>query len=165
MRIKMDLLIANRQRTKKINVRLLRQIISALFDELKIESGELGLNLVGAKEMARVNHQFLQHEGSTDVITFDHRDPPAVIRPSSLQLHGELFICVNDAVAQAKEFSTTWQSEVVRYAVHGVLHLLGHDDLKPALRRKMKREENRLVRLLTRRFALAQLSPRAKITT
>jgi probable rRNA maturation factor len=34
---------------------------------------------------------------------------------------------VDDAIAQAKEFRTTWQSEVVRYLVHGVLHLLGHD--------------------------------------
>ena len=47
-------------------------------------------------------------------------------------LHGELFICVDEAVAQAKEFKTSWQSEVVRYVVHGVLHLLGHDDLQPA---------------------------------
>jgi len=56
-----------------------------------------------------------------------------------------------------------WQSEVVRYIVHGVLHLLGHDDLRADLRRKMKREENRLVRLLARRFALAQLSRPAKM--
>ena len=72
-------------------------------------------------------------------------------------LHGELFICVDVALAQAKEFKSSWQAEVVRYVVHGVLHLLGHDDLKPHLRRKMKREENRLVRRLSRRFSLAQL--------
>ncbi len=80
-----------------------------------------------------------------------------------MTLHGELFICVDDAVPQAKEFNTSWQSEVVRYIVHGILHLLGHDDLKPDLRRKMKREENRLVRRLARRFSLAQLSRTAKI--
>jgi probable rRNA maturation factor len=74
-----------------------------------------------------------------------------------LEIHGELFICVDDAILQAKAFKTSWQSEVVRYIVHGVLHLLGHDDLKPALRRKMKREENRLVRLLAKRFLFAQL--------
>jgi rRNA maturation RNase YbeY len=59
-----------------------------------------------------------------------------------LKMHGELFICVDEAVLQAKKFKTSWQSEIVRYLVHGVLHLLGHDDFKPA-RRKMKREENR----------------------
>ena len=69
------------------------------------------------------------------------------------------------AVKQAKEFQSSWQSEVVRYVVHGVLHLLGYDDLQPALRRRMKREENRLVRRLAKRFALAQLARPAKMAT
>ena len=157
----MNIVIANRQRTKKLNVRLLKQIIGGLFAELNISEGELGINLVGAKEMAKVNWRFLQHEGSTDVITFDHTDGAhGKTRPA---LHGELYVCVDDAVAQAREFRTSWQSEAVRYIIHGVLHLLGHDDLKPALRRKMKKEENRLVRLLAKRFSLAQLSCTAKL--
>ena len=47
-------------------------------------------------------------------------------------LHGEIFICVDEAVLQARKFRTSWQSEIVRYLVHGVLHLLGHDDSRPA---------------------------------
>lgn len=168
----MEIFIANRQRTKKINSRLLKQIVSALFAELKIESAELGVHLVGAKEMARVNWQFLQHEGSTDVITFDYAEMSAANGLSAASgargttrpaIHGELYVCVDDAVAQAKEFKTTWQSEVVRYVVHGVLHLLGHDDLKADLRRRMKHEENRLVRRLNERFSLAQLSRTIRI--
>ncbi len=173
------LLIANRQRTQKIKSRLLKQIVAALFAALKIERAEIGVNLVGANEMARVNWQYLQHEGSTDVITFDHLNSPfahppqrcplsamvprrtgyggRVVRHSSLQLHGELFVCVDDAVKQAAEFRTSWQAEVVRYVVHGVLHLIGHDDARPELRRKMKREENRLVRFLERGFSLRDL--------
>ena len=52
----------------------------------------------------------------------------------------------------------------MRYVIHGVLHLLGYDDLKPQLRRRMKREENRLVRRLENRFALAQLYHAAKMS-
>jgi len=155
--IPVHLVIANRQRSKKINSRLLKQIVSALFEELKIENYEFGINLVGAGEMTRINWKFLQHEGSTDVITFDHRESVIGDWESAIQLHGELFICVDEAVAQAKEFRTTWQSEMIRYVVHGVLHLLGHDDLKPALRRKMKREERRLVRRLEKRFSLGEI--------
>jgi rRNA maturation RNase YbeY len=70
---------------------------------------------------------------------------------------------VDDAIQQAKEFQTSWQAEVVRYAIHGVLHLLGYDDLKPHLRREMKREENRLVRRLEGKFSFAQLSRPAKL--
>ena len=159
----MNVVIANRQRVKKINSLLLKQIIGELFAELKITEAELGINLVAARAMAQVNWDFLQHEGSTDVITFDHMEKRKAESGKRKQLHGELFICVDDAVKQANEFKTSWQSEIVRYVVHGVLHLLGYDDLKPHLRRVMKREENRLVRLLAKRFSLAQLSRPAKL--
>jgi probable rRNA maturation factor len=159
----MNLVIANRQRTKKINTQLLKKIVGALFAELKIAEAELGINLVGAREMTLLNETFLQHEGATDVITFDHAEKRKAESGKRKNLHGELFVCVDVAVAQAKEFKTNWQSETIRYIVHGVLHLCGHDDLKPDLRRKMKREENRLMRLLARRFALAQLARTAKI--
>jgi rRNA maturation RNase YbeY len=161
----MNLAIINRQRAKKINARLLRQITAALFAELEITEAELGITLVGAGEMTRVNWQFLRHEGSTDVITFDYSDPnpagqprPAAGAPPAL--YGELYICLDTAISQAKQFGTTGQSELVRYVVHGVLHLLGYDDLQPDLRRKMKRVENRLVRRLAGRFSLAQLFQR-----
>ncbi len=159
----MNIVIANRQRTKRINSRWLKQIVQAIFSDLGIEEAELGINLVAAREMALINETFLQHEGSTDVITFDHSAAEFRTPESGHQLHGELFICVDDAIQQAKDFKTTWQAEVVRYVVHGVLHLLGHDDLKPHLRRRMKREENRLVRRLEARFSLAQLSRAGKI--
>jgi probable rRNA maturation factor len=159
----MNLVIANRQRTKKINTRLLKQIVGALLVELKIAEAELGINLVGAKVMAKVNWDFLRHEGSTDVITFSHANSVSRVQNPEPQLHGELFVCVDEAVLQAKHFKTSWQAEVVRYIVHGILHLLGHDDLKPHWRRKMKREENRLVRRLAQRFTLAELSRTAKM--
>jgi probable rRNA maturation factor len=172
------ILIANRQRTKKINTRLFRQIVRELFLELNISEADLGINLVGAKEMTKVNWNFLRHEGSTDVITFNYgqlvgqasslsclpqKKKPDRLEACPTNLHGELFICVDDAVLQAKNFKTNWQLEILRYVVHGVLHLRGHDDLQPELRRKMKRAENRLVRVLARRFSLAQPSGAAKL--
>ena len=78
-------------------------------------------------------------------------------RASRPTLHGEIFICVDEAVSQARKFGVSWQSEVARYVIHGVLHLLGHDDLRAGARCKMKREENRLLRELSRRFALSKL--------
>ena len=154
----MNIVIANRQRTKRVNTQLLKQIVVALFAELEIAEAELGINLVAARKMALVNETFLQHEGATDVITFDHAEKQRAKSKKQKAIHGELFICVDVAKTQAREFNTSWQSETVRYAVHGVLHLLGYDDLKPALRHEMKREENRLMRQLEKGFSFAQLS-------
>ncbi len=162
----LELTIRNRQRSRAINTRLLREITIELLSELlKLDEVELGVALVGAKEMARVNWQFLRHEGSTDVITFDHSEEQSSRRQQKgfrQTICGELYVCVDDAVAQARSFRTTWPAEVVRYIVHGVLHLGGHDDHRVTARRVMKREENRLVRLLEKKFLLRALAKTAK---
>jgi len=159
----MNLVILNRQRTRKIDTRLMRHLLLAVLEKLSVTEADLGLSLVSPREMARINWDFLQHTGSTDVITFDHTEPDQPQPKNGIVLHGELFICVADAIRQAREFGTNWQSELVRYAVHGVLHLLGYDDLEPDLRRTMKREENRLVRWLEKSFLLAELSGDGKM--
>jgi probable rRNA maturation factor len=162
----MDIVIANRQRTKKINLRLLKQISRALLAELALEKAEIGICLVNESEITLLNETFLHHAGPTDVIAFDYVDTgkagsplPAAgaLRRARPTLHGEIFICVDEAVHQARRFGTSWQSEIVRYLVHGVLHLLGFDDTNVIARRKMKREENRLLREITRRFSLSKL--------
>ena len=154
------LCLRNRQRTRAVDLRLLRRIAQRLLAEhFHPQHFELCVHLVAAPEMARVNETFLHHPGSTDVITFNHADPSQTER-----LHGELFICLDDAVAQAKQFRTTWQCELTRYLIHGLLHLRGHDDLAPAPRRAMKREENRLLRELARRFPLSDLARKQKLT-
>jgi probable rRNA maturation factor len=134
-----------------------------LLADLKIEEAELGINLVAAREMTLINETFLRHEGSTDVITFDYSNAECGVRSAELNLHGEIFVCVDEAVLQAIKFKTTWQSEIVRYLVHGVLHLLGHDDRHTAARRKMKREENCRLAGLSRKFSLAQIGGASKL--
>jgi len=133
-------------------VRVLRRVAESTLTGLSGVSGwELTFYFVGAKKMAAVNQTHLGHSGPTDVITFDYNDPE---QPD--QIAGEIFICVPVAVSQAKEFCTTWQSEVVRYMVHSILHLCGYDDLKPAARRKMKTVENKQMRRLEAEFNLVK---------
>ncbi|MCW5550830.1 MAG: rRNA maturation RNase YbeY [Verrucomicrobiae bacterium] len=162
-----ELCLRNRQRVRRINRRQLRKVIATtLHEEFGLVAYQLGVHLVAAPEMTRVNERYLRHAGSTDVITFDHRpgassvdqeSPLACENQSPIMLHGEVFVCVEEAVAQARRFRTTWQAEVLRYILHGLLHLRGYDDTRPAARRAMKRAENRLLRRVARRFALSNL--------
>jgi rRNA maturation RNase YbeY len=148
------LLVRNRQRCRGVNSRYLRRIILHLLqEELALESFELGVHLVGEEVMIRNNEAYLQHEGCTDVITFDHSMPGQV--PI---LHGDLLVCVPEAVRQANKFRATWQKEVVRYIVHGTLHLRGYDDHTASDRRRMKGKEDRILRSLARQFDLNEVS-------
>ncbi|MGO8928889.1 MAG: rRNA maturation RNase YbeY [Limisphaerales bacterium] len=155
---------------------LLRRIALALLADTWRDGGfELAICLVSAPEVTRLNEAFLRHKGPTDVITFDYTERvgqasrlPRFPRPSSrfrdrrdacaTLLHGEIVVCLDEAVRQARRFHTTWQSELVRYVVHGVLHLLGYDDRDPRTRRRMKAAEDALVRRLARQYAFHDLS-------
>jgi probable rRNA maturation factor len=143
--------VADSQKTKRLNRAFLKRIAEDLLSKrLELEDAEVGFDFVSDKRMAEINQQYLGHEGSTDVITFPYSE-------SDGPLQGDIVICIDEAIRQSKSFKTTWQQEIVRYMVHGTLHLLGEDDLKPELRRKMKRKENRLVAELGKDLSFSEV--------
>ncbi len=167
-----ELAVRNRQRVRAVDLRQLRRVVRALLAErLGLPDYALGLHLVSTPEMTRLNEHYLRHAGSTDVIAFDHSagagaTPALRCRGSSTAgpaLHGEIFICLDDTVAQAQRFRVAWQTELVRYVVHGVLHLRGYDDRDGRSRRRMKRKEDRLLRELSRQFRLGPSARRPRV--
>jgi probable rRNA maturation factor len=148
-----ELFLRNQQRARRVDRRHLCRIIrSLLHDDLEVADYELTICLIGEARMVRLNETFLKHAGSTDVITFDYSETanPAL-------LSGEILICVNEAITQAPRFRSTWQSEVVRYVIHGLLHLRGYDDRAPGPRRVMRQKETQLLRKLAVRFNLGRI--------
>ncbi len=80
-----------------------------------------------------MNREFLQHDYYTDVITFPLEEKP---------LEGEIYISVDRAREQAAEHNVGVYHEVRRLAIHGTLHLLGHDDATTQEREEMRSLEN-----------------------
>ena len=67
------LTLRNRQRLRQVDLRVLRQIVQALLQETWRDGNfDLAVYFVAAPEMTRLNETFLQHKGSTDVITFEY---------------------------------------------------------------------------------------------
>jgi len=84
-----------------------------------VAQAEISVALMDDGAIAAMNGQYLDHEGPTDVITFAmHEDgePPL----------GDVYVGVEQAARQAAEFGATPEEEVLRVAVHGVLHVLGY---------------------------------------
>lgn len=96
---------------------------------------------VGNRTSARMNRMFLGHEGGTDVITFPLGEGRLI--------EGEVYVNLDRARAQAREYGVRFADEVCRLVVHGTLHLFGYDDGTVALERRMKRHEDRYVGVLT----------------
>jgi probable rRNA maturation factor len=88
-------------------------------------SGEISVAFVDADAMAELNRTWLDREGPTDVIAFDLGEPGP---DGKRELVGDVYVCPDVAVAASEEpGGPPADEELVRLAIHGVLHVLGHD--------------------------------------
>ncbi|MFT5141708.1 MAG: putative rRNA maturation factor [Rhodothermales bacterium] len=106
---------------------------------LKAEGAQplyIGIVLSRRDHIHDMNKRFLSHDYPTDVLSFP-------ISEALNALEGEVYIDLDMAADRAPEFHTTFQKEAVRYVIHGLLHLVGHDDDAPDGRAAMRDLENR----------------------
>jgi probable rRNA maturation factor len=150
------LTVQNRTRRQWINVRLLRWMIRGLLEDiLNKQEFDVSVFLVSRAGIERLNLEILAHPGPTDVISLDHGSGLA-----DGFLCGEVYACTEEAIAQARRFRTDWQRELVRYIVHGILHLNGFDDTTAAARRLMRQKESACLKALARRYSFLKLNVR-----
>jgi probable rRNA maturation factor len=104
----------------------------------------LSVTLVDRARMATLNRRHLGHQGATDVISFGFRDPDGAII-------GDVYLCPEVAAENARRYGVPVREEVLRIAVHGTLHALGHDHPEGAGRATSpmwRRQERLLQRVL-----------------
>lgn len=106
--------------------------------------------------MAAANEAFVGHAGPTDVITFSYLDDPDSLFPGDVAV--ELLVGIEAARRESEtRAGTTFAFELVLYVVHGFLHAAGEDDLSPGPRRRMRRREREVMRVLCAEFDLESL--------
>ncbi len=84
--------------------------------------------------LLNINQTYLQHDTYTDIITFDGVEGNT--------LHGDIFISVERVSENAGKYNVTFERELKRVMVHGLLHLCGYKDKKRADASKMRSKEN-----------------------
>jgi probable rRNA maturation factor len=92
--------------------------------------------------MAELHGRFMDDPTPTDVLTFDLGDEH---ESGGDGIEGEIVISVETARREAKRRRLPERQEVLRYLIHGTLHLIGYDDATPPQRRRMRREEDRVL--------------------
>ncbi len=99
---------------------LLRQAVSLVFEREGVEDAELSLTLQSDADIAGLNAKYLNVEGPTDVIAF-------ALHEAGEPILGDVYLGYERAVAQAEDRGIPLRGELARLAIHGVLHVLGHD--------------------------------------
>jgi probable rRNA maturation factor len=104
-------------------------------DPIKPEGGEVSFTLVSLDEIREMNRAYRGLDKPTDVLSF----------PAEGAVIGDVVICFDQAVIQAREYGNTVKRELAFLAVHGLLHLLGYDHHSEADERDMRDMQKRII--------------------
>lgn len=118
----------------------LGEMMSRVVGQLDVASCQLSVVVVADARMRDLHAHYTGESGTTDVLTFDLSQ-----NDRSHGIDGEVVVCWDEARRQAAVFDHPPQVEVLLYAVHGLLHLLGHDDHMESDRRMMHQKEDALL--------------------
>lgn len=105
---------------------------------------EVALHFVSGPVICKLHRQFFQDPTITDCITF----PMDTDAKGGFCYLGDVFVCPKQALHYAEEHSVDPYREVTLYVVHGLLHLLGYDDIDSSDRAKMRAKKQKYMKLL-----------------
>ena len=97
--------------------------------------GEVAYIFCDDEKILEVNRQYLNHDYFTDIITFDYCEDDTI--------SGDLFISLDTVRSNAEAQGTTYDEELHRVIIHGILHLCGINDKGPGERSIMEAAENK----------------------
>ncbi len=123
-----------------INPVLVRQWVAQVAAGLGRRVGDVNYIFVDDERILEVNRQFLQHDYYTDIITFDYDEADII--------SGDLYISLDTVRSNADLVGVTYEHELHRVIIHGVLHLCGINDKGPGEREIMEEHENKALLLL-----------------
>jgi len=132
----LEIELANRQTRHRIDPDRLVAAARLVLEHEGISRATLSIAVVSDKAIRQLNRRYLQHDYATDVISF-------LLDSGSGWLDGEIIVSADTAAAQAPEFDSTIQDELLLYVIHGTLHLVGFDDTTPTARKKMQARQRR----------------------
>ena len=101
--------------------------------------GDVAYIFVNDDKILEVNRQYLQHDYYTDIITFDYSEGDVI--------SGDLFISLDTVRTNAEQVGATYEQELNRVIIHGILHLCGINDKGPGEREQMEAAEDKALRL------------------
>ena len=96
--------------------------------------GDLSFIFCSDDYLLKMNKEYLDHDYFTDIITFNYVEDKNV--------YGDIFISVDRVKENANEYSVSFEEELKRVIIHGVLHLIGFDDKDKSLKLQMTQKED-----------------------
>ena len=114
--------------------------ISNCIDTYGFSEGEINYIFCDDEYLLKLNIEFLEHDTLTDIISFDYT--------LGKLISGDIFISVERVNENAKKLGQTFDNEINRVVIHGILHYLGFKDKTAQAKIQMREEEDKCLALL-----------------
>ena len=138
--------IINNYNKKIEEEEILKDYITKITKELKIEDAIFNIILVDEKEIHKLNKTYRRVDKPTDVISFALEDGDTYNNPY-IRMLGDIYICIPIAYEQAQIYGHSKVREVCFLATHGILHLLGYDHMTESDEKIMFKKQEELLNL------------------
>ena len=125
--------------------RLIRAAEKSLQVEQFDKSAEISIVLVDDERMQELNREYRKADRPTDVLAFSQLEGEPAKAPEDRVALGDVVVSIDTAERQAAEQGHALENELDLLIIHGVLHLLGHDDETEADAAEMRRHEKRIL--------------------
>lgn len=149
----------------KNKIKLKNWIVSTI-EKKKKKAGDISFVFCSDAFLLEMNKEYLNHDAYTDIITFDYTDDassgdrrfstPLEVTAKGAQknatglVSGDIFISIDRVKENAKNFSKSFEDELHRVIIHGVLHLLGHKDKTKITKTEMRKQEDLCLKALAK---------------
>jgi probable rRNA maturation factor len=139
--------IYNKQKDLSLSAANIKLMVPFLLRTLNINTDEVILHFVTKSAIGKIHDTFFSDPTPTDCISFPIDCPKTPESDEKHKILGEVFVCPKVALEYANEHELDPHEETKLYIIHGILHLLGYDDLDSASRRKMRQMEQKCLKI------------------
>ncbi len=128
--------IFKNHKRKFLRTKFIERAVNKTLKNFKVKKANINIILTDYNSVKELNKKFLKHNYETDVLAF---------RLDDEELEGEIYISIETAEKQAKEYKVSLTNELSRLAIHGTLHLIGYKDKTEQEKAEMHKIEDEIL--------------------
>lgn len=121
-----------KESARRLNLARFEKAVVKILKSLRFKNAELSILLTTDKKIQKIHKDYFEDNTPTDVISFPGAEKPFL---------GDLVISLDTAARECRAYGNTFSYETLFYAVHGILHVMGHDDDTPEKSKRMLKKQ------------------------
>ncbi len=135
----MEILIENAQVDLPISTRSIKSLVKGFLAIAEVTFDEVSIHFVNSQAIAKLHEKYCDDPTTTDCLSF----PMDSASEEGYRCMGDVFVCPATAIDYVKKHGEDAYKETTLYLIHGLLHLLGYDDIEEEDRQEMRAAETR----------------------